>query len=264
MSGQTFSEADFVAHSGEHIVQLAHLHRKLPFFLVGVQDLDNAAAGHHDAEIGEQGNARVVGNEDKDFTVLAEQLQGACAMDSGILHFVQQDDGRIANDGSIGDEQGAGLTAGKLGHAAGEDDRLAGKLVGKRQRVGDHGFGLAFIHRADAGMCGQKFLHRQVGQEGGVLGDQGDGIAGRVIAVFERGAFAVDQDAAPGLGVAVGEQLDIVDERSLARAGRPDDADHVAHFEVDALHRFGLTGAAHPAQDGDILNSHLYTPLPIG
>ena len=38
----------------------------------------------------------------------------------------------------------------------------------------------------------------------------------------------------------VGEHLDVVDEGGLARPGGPDDARHVAHLQVEALHRFGL------------------------
>ena len=94
----------------------------------------------------------------------------------------------------------------------------------------------------------------QVGEERGVLRDQGDGIAGRVVAIFRGRARAVDEDAPARRRIGVGEQLDVVDERGLARAGRPDDADHVAHPQVNALHGLGLARLAAPAEDRDGLD----------
>ena len=75
--------------------------------------------------------------------------------------------------------------------------------------------------------------------------------------IFRRGRLAVDQDAAAGRGVRIGEQLDVVDKRGLARAGRPDDADHVAHFKVNAIDRIRGTVTAVTTKDGDLLDGAL-------
>ena len=46
-------------------------------------------------------------HEDEDLLVLAQQFHGARAIDASVLHLIQQNDGRVANNGRIGDEQGA-------------------------------------------------------------------------------------------------------------------------------------------------------------
>ena len=99
----------------------------------------------------------------------------------------------------------------------------------------------------------QELAHRQVGEKRRVLRDQGDRVACRVVAELGRGGRIVDQDSPAGRRVAVGEQFDVVDERRLAGAGRPDNAHHLAHRHVDAAEGLRLTVASVPTQDRDLL-----------
>ena len=160
---------------------------------------------------------------------------------------------RAANHRRVGDQQRPGLAARKLRHPVVHVDRLAGQLVGEVDRLLDqHGvFAAAGPHPR---VRQQELAHRHVGEERGVLRDQGDGVARRIVAELGRGRLAVDQHAPAAGRVAVGEQFDVVDQRRLARAGRADDADDLSHLEVDAAEGFGSAVAAVAAEDADGLN----------
>ena len=54
-------------------------------------------------------------------------------MDACVLHLVEEHDRCIADDRGVGDEKGAGLAAGKLGHPGLGGQRLARQLIGEGQ-----------------------------------------------------------------------------------------------------------------------------------
>jgi hypothetical protein len=58
-------------------------------------------------------------------------------MNAGVLHLVQKNDRRVAENRGIGNQQGTRLAARELRHAALDQYRLAGELVCKGQRAID-------------------------------------------------------------------------------------------------------------------------------
>jgi len=104
MDGQPLAKANFIAHGRKHIIQLAYCNRDASFFFVGMQNISDTAASHYNSEIGQQGNPRIVSDKNKNLAMLAQQFQGACAVDACIFDFIQQDNGRITDDGSVGDK----------------------------------------------------------------------------------------------------------------------------------------------------------------
>ena len=212
--------------------------RKPPLLFIRVQHPRNDPALHHDAVIGKQRDARVVRHKDENFPVLAQQLQGAGAMDARVLDLVQQHDGRVADDRGVGNQQRARLAAGKFRHPAVNQNRFAGQLIGKSQGALQRAVNARPGRAANPGMGLQKFPHRKIGEKGRVLGNQGDGVAGRVIAIFRRRPLAIDQNPPAGRRIGVGKQLNVIDQRRFAGPGRPDDADHVAHAQINAVYRF--------------------------
>ena len=105
--------------------------------------------------------------------------------------------------------------------------------------------------RADPRMRHQELADRQIGEERGVLRDQRDRIFRGIIAEILRRRLAVDENPPPAGRVAVGEQFDVVDERGLAGAGRPDDAHDLPHRQVEPSERFGLPFLAVAAENGN-------------
>ena len=201
-------------------------------------------------------------DEDEDLALPPEELQTAGAVDAGVFHLVEQHDRRVADHRGVGDEQGARLTAAELGHAHVQPDRLTGELVGELDGPLDHVVRMLARGGAHGGVRLEELAHGEVAEERGVLRDQGDGVLGGVVAELARGTLAVDQHPPHRRRVAVGEHLDVVDERRLARPRGADDAGDVAHLQVDALHGFGLAVFAAAADDGDALDlAHARLPV---
>src|SRR5664280_1622207 len=69
------AEAQLLAQAREHVVELAHPGRQFAFGFVGAEDLHDAALGDDDAEVAQQRDPRVVGDEDEDLALLPQQFQ---------------------------------------------------------------------------------------------------------------------------------------------------------------------------------------------
>ena len=179
----------------------------------------------------------------------AQQLERARAVDAGVLDLVEQHDRRVADDGRVGDQERAGLSARQLGHPARQRDRLAGELVGEAEGLRDRGLDLAAeVRRMRAWVCRNSSTGRSernvvccvMSAIGLRAGSSRYSSGGRRPSIRMRRPVGVSR---------VGEQLDIVDQRRLARSGGVDDADDVAHAQVEPIDRVRNAVASMPAND---------------
>ena len=102
-------------------------------------------------------------------------------------------------------------------------------------------------------MHGEKVAHRKVHDEIHVLGELGHQLLLAGEAGGGVGRRAVDEDAAAGGGIPLGQAFDVAEQPALAAAGGPDDAHHLPRHEHQ-LALFGRTGLVAPAEHGDALH----------